>query len=80
MAINSIPVVPGAGPDMPPVPMPQQLHQIAFESLGGAYNTAFLVAGLCAAAAAVLTLVGLVGHRESAAEVESGESAELATV
>ncbi|WP_433361264.1 MFS transporter [Actinoplanes sp. CA-142083] len=62
MAINSMPVVPGAGPGLAPVPMPQQLHQLAFESLGSAYNTAFLVAGICAAAAAVLTLVGLTGR------------------
>lgn len=59
MAVNSMPVIPGAGPDMPPVPMPESLRLLAFESLGGAYALAFLVAGLCAAAAAVLTLVGL---------------------
>ena len=61
MAINSMPVVPGAGPDMPPVPMPESLRMLAFESLGGAYGLAFLVAGLCAAAAAALTLFGLFG-------------------
>ncbi|HEY9495408.1 MAG TPA: MFS transporter [Intrasporangium sp.] len=80
MAINSMPVVPGAGPDMPPVPMPEQLQQLAFESLGSAYNTAFLLAGLCALTAAILTLVGLIGHHESSAEVESGESEDLVAV
>ncbi|XVU29211.1 MFS transporter [Actinoplanes sp. CA-054009] len=59
MAINSMPVVPGATADMPPVPMPQQLHAAAFEALGTAYNHAFLIAGICAAAAALLSLVGL---------------------
>jgi MFS family permease len=77
MAINSMPVVPGAGPDIPPVPMPQQLHQLAFESLGSAYNTAFLLAGVCSLIAAGLTLVGLWGHREASADVESGEPEEL---
>jgi MFS family permease len=80
MAINSMPVVPGPGPDLPPVPMPEGLRQLAFESLGSAYNTAFLLAGLCALAAAALTLVGLIGHREPSAEVESGEDEELVTV
>ncbi|MFI6989408.1 MFS transporter [Nonomuraea wenchangensis] len=61
MAVNSMPVVPGAGPDLPPVPMPDSLRVLAFESLGNAYNVAFLVAGLCAAVAAVLTLAGLFG-------------------
>lgn len=61
MAINSLPVVPGAGPNLPPVPMPEGLHALAYTALGHAYNLAFLVAGLCAAAAAVLTLVGLAG-------------------
>ncbi|MFG1945431.1 MFS transporter [Nonomuraea sp. NPDC048826] len=60
MAINSMPVVPGAG-DLPPVPMPESLRMLAFESLGGAFGHAFLVAGLCAAAAAALTLFGLFG-------------------
>jgi MFS family permease len=63
MAINSIPVVPGAGPDMPPVPMPESLRVLALESLGSAYSLAFLVAGLCAAAAAALTLFGLFGSK-----------------
>ncbi len=64
MAINSLPVVPGAGAHLPPLPMPASLHQLAFESLGSAYGFAFLIAGLCAAGAAVLTLVGLFGsHR-----------------
>lgn len=71
MAINSMSVVPSGGPDMPPVSMPQTLHQLAFESLGSAYNAAFLVAGLCAAAAAVLTMVGLFGRHASSAEVDS---------
>ncbi|MDX6739052.1 MFS transporter [Actinocorallia sp. A-T 12471] len=66
MAINSMPVVPGPGPDAPPVPMPQQLTELAFTALGGAYSTAFLVAGLCAAAAGVLTLVGLFGRTDKA--------------
>ncbi|NKZ02318.1 MFS transporter [Actinomadura latina] len=65
MAINSMPVVPGAGPDMPPVPMPESLRLLAFESLGNAYGLAFLVAGLCAAAAAVLTLAGLFGSKRA---------------
>jgi hypothetical protein len=60
--------------------MPEQLQQLAFESLGSAYNTAFLLAGLCALIAAVLTLVGLIGHHESSAEVESGESEDLVAV
>lgn len=77
MAINSMPVVPGAGPDMPPVPMPEQLRQLAFESLGNAYNTAFLLAGVCSLIAAGLTLVGLWGHQEASADVESGEPEEL---
>lgn len=77
MAINSMPVIPGAGATAKPVPMPQQLHQLAFESLGNAYNTAFLIAGVCAAVAGVLTLFG---HREAAAEVDGTESHELATV
>jgi MFS family permease len=77
IAINSMPVVPGAGPGLPAVPMPPALHQLAFESLGSAYNTAFLAAGLCALGAAVLTLVGLFGHHEPSAEVESGEPDEL---
>ncbi|KAA9156934.1 MFS transporter [Amycolatopsis acidicola] len=68
MAINSMPVVPGAGPDLPAVPMPEALHALAFESLGSAYNIAFLVAGSCAAVAAVLTLAGL--FRSKAADVE----------
>ncbi|MFG1856253.1 MFS transporter [Actinomadura geliboluensis] len=74
MAINSMPVVPGAGPDMPPVPMPESLRTLAFESLGNAYGLAFLVAGLCAAAAAVLTLAGLFGaKRGDAEEAAAGE-------
>ncbi|GAA2732934.1 MFS transporter [Actinocorallia aurantiaca] len=68
MAINSMPVVPGAGPDMPPVPMPESLRMLAFESLGGAYGLAFLVAGLCAAAAAALTLFGLFGSENAGVE------------
>ena len=78
IAINSMPVIPG--PDATaPVPMPQSLHQLALESLGSAYNTAFLVAGLCALAAALLSLVGLVGHREPSAAVKSGEADQLAS-
>ena len=73
MAINSMPVVPGPGPDAPPVPMPEQLQQLAFESLGDAFNTAFLLAGICALLAAALTLFGLFGHGEPSSEVESGE-------
>jgi hypothetical protein len=73
MAINSMPVVPGPGPDLPPVPMPVQLQQLAFESLGEAFNTAFLLAGICALLAAALTLFGLFGHDEPSSEVESGE-------
>lgn len=80
MAINSMPVVPGATPNMAPVPMPPQLHQLAFESLGSAYNTAFLLAGVCALVAASLTLVGLIGHREPSADVESGEHDDLVSV
>ena len=72
MAINSMPVVPGPGPDAAPVPMPQQLHELAFSALGGAYSTAFLVAGICAAAAAVLTMVGLFSHRPTAAGAGAG--------
>ncbi|GAA0958567.1 MFS transporter [Actinocorallia libanotica] len=71
MAVNSMPVVPGAGPGMPPVPMPESLRVLAFESLGGAYGLAFLVAGLCAAAAAALTLFGLFGSRSAGAEEPS---------
>jgi MFS family permease len=59
MAINSLPVVPGPSPHLPRVPMPPSLRALAFESLGSAYSFAFLIAGLCAAGAAVLTLVGL---------------------
>ncbi|MBW8484113.1 MFS transporter [Actinomadura parmotrematis] len=70
MALNSMPVVPGAGPSPQPVPMPQQLHALAFDALGSAYNTAFLVAGICAAAAGALTLVGLFGRDEATAEVD----------
>ncbi|MFI6704873.1 MFS transporter [Nonomuraea sp. NPDC050478] len=66
MAINSMPVVPGAGPDMPPVPMPESLRTLALESLGSAYSLAFLVAALCAAAAAALTLFGLFGPKHDA--------------
>ena len=68
MAINSMPVVPGAGPDMPPVPMPESLRVLALESLGSAYSLAFLVAGLCAAAAAALTLFGLFGSKRADVE------------
>ncbi|WP_169988958.1 MFS transporter [Microbispora sp. H10836] len=68
MAINSMPVVPGAGPGMPPVPMPENLRALAAGSLGGAYSLAFLVAGLCAAAAAALTLFGLFGTQRAGVE------------
>ena len=74
IALNSMPVVPG-GPGAAPAPMPDSLRQLALQSLGDAYSTAFLVAGLCALAAALMTLIGLVGHREASAEVESGETA-----
>lgn len=80
MALNSMPVVPGAGPNMPPVPVPEALRDLAFTSLGSAYNTAFLIAGLCALTAAGLTLVGLIGHHTSSSEVHSGEQDELLTV
>ncbi|HEY1177992.1 MAG TPA: MFS transporter [Phytomonospora sp.] len=68
MAVNSLPVVPGAGPDLPPVPMPESLRALAFESLGSAYSLAFVVAGLCAAVAAALTLVGLYGSKRADVE------------
>ncbi len=45
--------------------MPEQLQQLALESLGSAYNTAFLLASHCALIAALLSLVGLIGHHES---------------
>lgn len=65
MAINSMPVIPGAGPGMDPVPMPAELHQLAMDSLGNAYNNGFLVAGICAVLAAALTLFGLYSRRDS---------------
>ncbi|GAB2809265.1 MFS transporter [Actinocorallia aurea] len=71
MAINAMPVVPGPGANAAPVPMPHQLTDLAFTSLGGAYNTAFLVAGLCAAAAGVLTLFGLFGRHGRHAQTDS---------
>lgn len=64
MALNSMPVIPGAAP----APMPGALHLLAMESLGSAYNLAFLVCGICAAVAGALTLVGLVGARDTAVE------------
>ncbi len=63
MAINSMPVIPGPGPGVHPVPMPPELHQLAMESLGSAYNNGFLVAGICALVAAALTLFGLTSRR-----------------
>ncbi|MEV4380669.1 MFS transporter [Streptosporangium sp. NPDC049644] len=74
MAINSMPVVPGTGPEMPPVPMPESLRLLALESLGSAYSLAFLVAGLCAAAAAALTLFGLFGAERAGAEEPLSEA------
>ncbi|NKQ51847.1 MFS transporter [Amycolatopsis sp. K13G38] len=68
MAVNSMPVVPGAGPGLPPVAMPQNLHTLAFESLGHAYGLAFLLAGLCAAGAGLLTLAGLFRSKSADAE------------
>lgn len=80
MAINSMPVVPGAGPDLPPVPMPESLRALAFESLGAAYGNAFLLAGLCAAAAAAMTLFGLFGARHADAEELVADGAEADAV
>ncbi|MFI6520432.1 MFS transporter [Spirillospora sp. NPDC050679] len=71
MALNSMPVLPGAGPGAAPVPMPPQLHGLAFSALGDAYNTAFLVAGICAAGAAVLTMAGLFGHRPASVDPDA---------
>jgi MFS family permease len=73
MALNSMPVVPGAGPGMAPVPMPESLRVLAFESLGNAYSLAFLVAGLCAATAAVLTLAGLFGSQSADIEESAAD-------
>ncbi|MFD7077659.1 MFS transporter [Nocardioides sp. NPDC059952] len=69
MALNSMPVIPGGEP----VPMPTEIANLAMESLGAAYNLAFLVCGVCAAAAAVLTLVGLVGA-QAPAELDPAEA------
>ncbi|NYJ73619.1 MFS transporter [Allobranchiibius huperziae] len=80
IAINSLPVVPGAGPNMRPVPMPPQLHQLALHSLGSAYDTAFLVAGLCALVAAGLSLAGLAGHHKTVVEVQTDEREELVSL
>ena len=62
IALNAMPVVPGAG-DLPPVPMPASIQALALDSLGDAYSMAFVVAGLCAAAVAALTMIGLRGAR-----------------
>ena len=78
IALNSMPMLPGAGPEFPPVPMPASLQQLAFESLGSAYNLAFLVCGVFAAASAVLTLAGLFGSHEHESHAE--EHAEAVTV
>lgn len=79
MAINSLPVLPGAGPGIPPAPMPEPLRALAFESLGSAYGFAFLVAGFCAAGAAVLTLIGLFDQRrDHVAEPSPGQEAPAA--
>ncbi|WP_067664811.1 MFS transporter [Nocardia miyunensis] len=80
MAINSLPVLPGAGPHLPPVPMPESLRTLAFESLGSAYGLAFLIAGLCAAAAALLTLVGLFGSHRAVTEESLPPDAEFLDV
>ncbi|MEP9381990.1 MFS transporter [Nocardioides sp. KR10-350] len=66
IALNSLPVIPG----QQPVPMPAELHTLALESLGHAYGLAFLVCGLCAAGSAALTLVGLVGAKEPATDID----------
>ena len=80
MAINSLPVVPGAGAHLPPLPMPMpaSLRGLAFESLGSAYSFAFLIAGLCGAGAAVLTLVGLFGSHRAEADEPSPPDVEFA--
>lgn len=59
LALNSLAVVPGH----PTVPMPAGVSRLALDSLGSGYNLGFVVCAGCAAVAALLTLVGLIGHR-----------------
>lgn len=68
VAVNSMPVVPGL-PGKPPLgAMPAEVHELAFSALSHAFSVTFLVASLCALAAAVLTGIGLAGAK-SASEV-----------
>lgn len=75
IALNSLPVIPGA-PGKPPLgPMPHAIHDAAFSALSHAFDRTFLVAALCAVASAGLTAVGLVGAKAGARAHTDAETA-----
>lgn len=75
IALNSLPVIPGPEGQPPLGPMPASIHDAAFTALSDAFNQTWLVASLCALAAAILTGIGLAGAKSGAEESADAESA-----
>lgn len=61
LAINSIPVIPGATAKSASLPMPAGLHELALNSLGSAYSVGFRIGAICGLVACVVVLIGLRG-------------------
>lgn len=79
LAVNSVPVLRDPASGEPFVDVPQALQELAFTSLSGAFNAAFLVAALCALGCAVLTGVGLNGSSAAADATDEDVAADLGT-
>lgn len=82
LAVNSLPVIPGQDGAPPLGPMPSSVSDLAFSSLGHAYNVGYLVAAVSALACAGIVLVGLRGTKGSkyAADLGTDVVHEVASV
>ncbi|MEP9382117.1 MFS transporter [Nocardioides cheoyonin] len=63
IAINSLPVIPGAPGAAPLGQMPASVHELALSSLAHAYTVGFVVVAVAMFGSAVLAAVGLAGVR-----------------